>query len=229
MTRVLIWDLPTRVFHGLFALAIVVAFAIAQFAGEHSPWFPYHMMLGILIGALLLLRVVWGFVGTRHARFQALAFSPAALVKYLHAAVTTGGMRYAGHNPGSSYAIVAMLLLAGVVVTTGLLMSQGSEAAEEFHAVAAYALMAVAVIHVLGVLWYTWRHRENISRSIITGLKDGDPSEEISSSRPYTGLFLVAIIALFAVGLVRNYDAATRDIKLPFVNLTVHLGEAEHD
>jgi cytochrome b len=229
MSKILVWDLPTRTFHLLFAAGFITAFAISQFSGHHSRLFPYHMVLGVVLGIMLALRVLWGFVGTKYARFSSMLFSPAELLAYLRSVFSREGIRYGAHNPGSSYAILAMLILAGVVVATGLLMSTGSEAAEELHAVAAYALLAVAVVHVLGVVWHTIRLRENISRSMVSGLREGEPSEGIASSRPLAAVVFVGIVTVSAIGLFRNYDQSQHETRLPLVGTTIHLGEGEHD
>jgi cytochrome b len=227
MGKILIWDLPTRAFHALLAIGFIVCLSIAQFAGEHSPWFPYHMMLGIVLGIMLILRVLWGFVGTRYARFNALYLNPVALVRYLISAFSAGGPRYTGHNPGSSYAIVAMLVLLGVIVTTGLLMTRGIEAAEELHGISAYVLLAVAAVHVLGVFWYSIRHRENISRSMVTGYKQGTPEEAITSSRPVVAIAFLTLVAVAAIGLLQNYDPAKRQTQVPVVGTVIQLAESE--
>jgi cytochrome b len=228
MSKVLIWDLPTRLFHGLLTVGFIACFAIAQFSGEHSTWFPVHMLLGIILGTVVLLRVMWGFVGSRYARFDELLFTPGTLWKYIQGAIARTAPRYVGHNPGSSYAILAMLLLVGVVVTTGLLMSNAVEEAEEVHAIAAYVLLAVVVLHVLGVVWHTIRHRENITLSMITGRREGQPADAIGSSRPLAALAFVALVGFLAVGLFRNYDQANSQTKLPFIGTVIHLGEEEH-
>ena len=67
MRQILVWDIPTRLFHGLLTTGIVCAFAIAQFAGESSSLFPFHSMLGVVIGAILVFRIAWGMIGTRYA------------------------------------------------------------------------------------------------------------------------------------------------------------------
>lgn len=225
--KILVWDLPTRVFHAVFALGFIAAFVIAQFSGEHSRLFPYHMILGIVLGIMLVLRVVWGFVGTKYARFSSMLFSPAELLGYLKSVFSRDAKRYGAHNPGSSYAILAMLLFTGVIVVTGLLMSTGNEAAEELHALAAYALVAVAVVHVLGVIWHTIRLRENISRSMVTGMRDGESGDGIASSRPLAAAVFAGVVVFIAFGLFRNYDRAHDETRLPVVGIAIHLGEGE--
>lgn len=227
MSKVLVWDLPIRLFHGLLTVGFVACISIALFAGERSPWFPVHMLLGLVLGAAVVLRVIWGLVGSRYARIDELLFSPAALWKYLKGAISSTEPRYVGHNPGSSYAIIAMLFLVGVVVTTGLLMSSGSEAAEEVHSVSAYLLLAMVFVHIIGVAWHTIRHRENIAFSMITGRKEGRPADAIHSRHPLAAIVFVAVVGFLGVGLFRNYDEAKCQTRLPFVGTVVQLGEEE--
>ena len=227
MQTTVVWDLPTRLFHWLLAAGVFTAFLIAQFAGEHSPLFPYHAMLGIVLGAMVILRIVWGFVGTRYARFASFLFSPLAVVTYIKGVIRGDGERHVGHNPGSSYAIFAMLGLVLLIVVTGLLMSSGNEGAEDVHAIAAYGLIAVVCIHVLGVIVHTVRQHENITLSMISGTKQTDPDHGIRSTAPVAGVLFLLMLLLLAGGLYRNYDANTRATKLPLLGTTIQLGEAE--
>jgi cytochrome b len=184
---VLVWDLPTRVFHWSLTGGLASCFFFALIADEHSFWFSAHMIVGIVIGVLVVMRVVWGFVGSRYARFASFMHSPASVMSYVQGAFTGRDERQIGHNPGSSYAIFAMLLLSGLTVVTGLMMSFGIEEGEELHAASAYTLAAVVAVHVVGVVWYSIRHRENITLSMITGKKEGELSDAIYSSHPFVG------------------------------------------
>lgn len=228
MSQIMVWDLPTRLFHAFLTIGFVACFTIAQFAGEHSLWFPYHMMLGIVLGVMVLLRLLWGFVGTKYARFGSFLYGPAALFRYLKGAIQRTEPRYIGHNPGSGYATYAMILLVLVVAGTGLLMSSGSEAAEEVHAVAAYALLAVVIVHVLGVAWHTLRHREHIALAMITGTKEGSPEDAIHSVRPFAAVAFLLFVGFLTIGMFRNYDAKKHETTLPILKVVIHLGEAEH-
>lgn len=229
MSRVLIWDCPVRSFHLLFATGFLLSFAIAKFEGEHGELFPYHMMLGIVLGAMVALRVIWGLLGTRYARFSSLQLNPLELLRYLKTALSNRGPQYTGHNPASSYAILSMLALVGVLVASGLLMTRGDEAAEEVHEIAAYLLLAIAAIHVLGVIWYSIRHRQNIALSMVTGYKVGEPHEAIRTARPLVALGFVAFVVMLFVSLVRNYDEAQRTTTLPITGTVIYLSESEHD
>lgn len=228
MSKVLIWDLPTRLIHWLLAVGILLTFAIAQLAGEHSKLFVVHMLIGIVIGFVVLLRLIWGFIGTRYARFSSFIFGPSAVLRYLKEALNATGERFIGHNPGSSCSIFAMLLLTCTTVITGLLASNGSEPAEELHGVSAYTLLAVIAIHILGVAWHTIRHRENITLGMLTGMKAGSPSDAIRSSRPVAAVVFAAAIVLLGVGLWRNYDTAKGQTKLPVIGTAIQLERIEH-
>ncbi len=229
MSKVLIWDLPTRLLHWLMTVGFLACFGIAQFAGEHSPWFPFHMILGMALGFVVAMRVMWGFVGARYARFGSFLYSPSELLAYIRGALSAKSPRYIGHNPGSAYITFAILMLIIVVVATGLLMSTGSEVAEEVHVPAAYALAAAVAVHIIGVLWHTWRHRENLTLTMITGWKEAAPGDAIDSNRPVAALLLIVVIAVATGGLFRNYDRATGQTKLPVVGTAIQLGEAEDD
>ena len=229
MARILVWDLPTRVFHWLLTLGLLACFGFAFLAEEESSTFSAHMIIGIVVGIMVALRIVWGFVGTRYARFGSFLFSPTAVVRYTKEAVAGSGQRHTGHNPGSSYAIFAMLALVGVVVATGLLMSNGSEAFEGLHEIASYALLAVIVVHIAGVVFYTLQHRENVTLSMIDGIKEGSPKDAISSSRPLAAWTFVVLVVLLTAGLFRNYDRARGLTKLPVFGTVIQLGEHEEN
>lgn len=229
MSKALVWDYPTRLFHWALTVGFAIAFAIAVLAGHRSAWFPVHMILGLALGVVAVLRIIWGFVGTRYARFGSLLFAPTALAGYLRGAVTGQAPRFAGHNPGSAYATFAILALTLITAGTGLLMSRDVEAAEELHELAAYALAAVAVVHIAGVAWHSWRHRENLAASMVTGAKETEGAdEEIASPRPVAGIVFALIIATATVGLFRNYDQQRHETKLPLLGTPIHLGEEEH-
>lgn len=167
-------------------------------------------------------------VGTRYARFGSFAFGPRALWAYLRGAVTGRGERHTGHNPGSGWAIYAMLALSLGLAFTGAFMSRGGELLEELHEVFAWAMIAVVATHVAGIIWHTLRHRENIARSMVDGRKLGDPAAAIDSPRAFTALAFLALTGLWAGALYDGFDATTNQVTLPLVGQTIQLGEGEH-
>lgn len=228
MPTTLIWDIPTRLFHWLLAAGFTVAAVIGFLVDDESPLFPYHAMIGLAIALMVCLRVVWGVVGSRHARFSSFAHGPAAVVRYLKAVLLGGGERHVGHNPGSAYAIFAMLLLILGLAATGIMLGRGVESVKEVHEVLAYVMLGIVAAHVLGVLLHTLRHRENIVASMFHGRKDADPSAGIPSSHPAAAAVFLIVAGAWSVGLVRNFDPATQTTKLPVLGASLQIGEAEH-
>jgi hypothetical protein len=178
---------------------------------------------------MVALRVLWGFVGTRHARFASFVHGPGALLAYLRGVVTGKGQRYVGHNPGSSLAIFLILALVVGLGVTGVLMSGGGEAFEEVHEVLAYTLLGVVVLHVAGVAWHAVRHRDGIVASMVHGHKVADAAEGIPTGRPLLGVAFLVLVGAWSWGLAGSYDAATRQVTLPLLGQTITLGEGEED
>ncbi|GJQ29183.1 MAG: hypothetical protein HBSAPP03_10670 [Phycisphaerae bacterium] len=229
MTRTLIWDLPVRIFHGLLVAGLGSAGVIALALDDDSALFPYHALIGLTLALLVALRIVWGFVGTRYARFGSFWFSPRAVVAYMKGASRGGGTRHLGHNPASAYVILLMLLLVAALAVTGVLLGRGYEGVKDIHEVCAYALAAAAGVHVLGVALHTIRYRENITASMVHGRKQADPGAGIPSARPMAAVVLVLLAGAWAWALVSRYDAPTRTVTIPVLGVSLRLGDAERD
>ena len=107
MRQILVYDLPTRLFHWLFAGFFITAFAVANLVDDDSTRFSLHMLAGLGMVFVVVLRLVWSAVGTRHARLGDLVLSPGQLVAYFRGLFSGDARRWAGHNPASSWAAVA--------------------------------------------------------------------------------------------------------------------------
>lgn len=227
MDRILVWDLPVRLFHWLLAGGFAAAAMITLILGEHSPWFPYHAVIGLTLGLMILLRALWGIVGTRHARFAAFAFAPSAVLRYVKQARAGAGERHAGHNPASAYAIFAMLALTAALVVTGLMLGRGVKQVKETHELLAYAMVGVVIVHVLGVLLHTIRYKEAVTLSMIHGYKNADAAEAIPSPRFAAAVFFLLIVSVWAISLTRGLDAATGRMDVPLLGVRLQIGEIE--
>lgn len=192
--RVLVWDLPTRVFHWLLALS----FAGAYLTAESERWRLVHVTLGYTLGGLLAFRLLWGLVGTRHARFASFVRGPAAVLRYLRSLVSGQPEHHAGHNPAGALAIVALLALGAVLVLTGwsIYHDVGGEWLEELHEGVAGVMLAVVGLHVGAVLLSGWLHRENLVRAMVNGRKQARPDEGIR--RPWRVLGVLLLLAVLA-------------------------------
>ncbi len=227
--RVLIWDLPVRVFHWLFTAGWIGALAIALLASRSSLVFPYHSLIGLVLAFMLVLRIVWGFAGTRHARFGSFVFGPRNVLGYFKRALTWKETRWTGHNPGSAYVIFGMLALTAAQVVTGLMVGGGDRGWKKIHELLAYGMLALIAVHVLGIILHTLRHRDAIALSMISGRKPGEARDAIASSRPVVAAIFLVLIAAWAVTLYRNYNPRRQSTQLPFVGVEVPIGGSEEE
>jgi cytochrome b len=183
-----VYDLPVRVFHWVFAGLFATAFIVAKTVDDESYVFSYHMMAGMLLTSTVVMRIVWGFWGTRHSRFAAFALNPKDLFSYFKGILSGDKRKWAGHNPASSWAALAMFALVLALGTTGYLMASGGEETfEDVHEVFAVAFLVIAAGHVAGVALHTFRHRDAIG--IHHELTPGDRHGVCDSGRGLCRLF----------------------------------------
>jgi cytochrome b len=219
--RILVWDVPTRVFHWLLALS----FAVAYLTSESERYRDIHVVLGYTLLGLVAFRLLWGFFGTRYARFSAFLFKPREIAAYLFSLFKGKPAHYVGHNPAGSVAIWLLLVLGISSGVTGVMLFQdiGGDALEELHEFTSNAMLAVVLIHIAGVAVSSLLHRENLVRSMITGFKRvpgqksttaAGPNQGIRRSYLWLGVIMLVTVVTFwvdypATGLVTpGADAA---------------------
>lgn len=192
---ILVWDLPTRAFHWMLALCFAGAFA----TGDSERWRDLHVMFGYSMLILIAFRILWGFAGTRYARFASFAFGPERVSRYLRSLLGNRPEHHVGHNPAGSWAIWLLLGLALAAGLTGHAAHNGlgGEWLEELHEGAANAMLAVVLAHVAGVIVSSLRHHENLVAGMITGRKPGEPADGIARTRPLVAALLVAAVIGF--------------------------------
>lgn len=193
---VLVWDAPVRVFHWL----IVLSFAGAWLSAESERWRLVHVSLGYTMAGLLVFRLLWGFAGTRHARFANFVRGPGAAWRYLRSLFGPRPEHHSGHNPAGALAIVALMALIGVTAASGwaTYSELGGEVFEELHEGAANALMALVVVHLAGVVVGSWVHRENLMRAMVTGRKPAEPGDGIRRAwGTLAALMLAAVLGFW--------------------------------
>lgn len=193
MKNVLVWDLPVRIFHWLLA----ASFAGAWLTAGHERWMLVHVTLGCTVLALAVLRVAWGLVGTRHARFGDFVRGPRAAMRYLGGLVRGQPQHYLGHNPAGGLAIVALLALAVTAAATGLATYTLGDAYEDLHEVLANLMLGLVGLHVAAVVVSGWLHRENLVAAMFSGRKRGAPADGIATPRRGVGIVLLAAVLGF--------------------------------
>ena len=177
MNRILVWDLPTRVFHWLLAASFLGAFVTA----ESERYRDIHVVLGYTVLGLVVFRFLWGLIGTRYARFSSFPIAPQRVLEYLKSLFTRTPQHHVGHNPAGSLAIYAILALAVLAGATGYAAYNeiGGEWLAELHEGAANAMLGLVVIHIGAVIVSSLIHRENLVAAMLNGYKKGRAGEGI--------------------------------------------------
>jgi cytochrome b len=211
-TPVLVWDLPTRLFHWLLLICVILSFATGNIGGNVME---YHLLSGYAIFVLLIFRVTWGFVGSRTARFSSFVKGPATI--FAHLAVLLQKKTetpYLGHNPLGGWSIVAMLLVLFVQVASGLfanddILTEGplyvwvsketSNMLTWVHLINRFMLVALIAIHIFAVFFYFFSKHENLIVPMITGRKRWYTTAEnpVGSDLWAAAIFGLAILVVY--------------------------------
>jgi cytochrome b len=197
--RILVWDLPTRLFHWLLA----ATFAGAWLTAESERWINVHVTLGYSFAGLIAFRLLWGFVGSRYARFSSFVTGTGPVARYLGSILTFRPEHHVGHNPAGGWAVLALLALGFATAFSGYAAyNGGAHWLEELHEGAASAMLALVFVHIGAVLVSSLIHRENLVRAMWNGYKRGSPAEAIRRKRWIAAGALVALVAgIWTAGL----------------------------
>jgi cytochrome b len=167
--QVRVWDPLVRVFHWTLVAAFGIAFLV------EDELLGLHVWAGYVALTLIGVRVLWGLIGTRHARFSDFVLGPRAVIAYIKDALLFKAPRYLGHNPAGGAMVIALLLSVAATGLTGWMMLDaqgvGSEEFEEVHEFFAFLSLGLISAHVAGVLFSSFAHQENLIRAMITGDK----------------------------------------------------------
>lgn len=169
MRPIRVWDAPVRLLHW----GLVAAVAVAWWSSDDTG--PLHENTGYVAIALLAARLAWGFAGSRYARFAQFVHPPRHTLAYARAALAGHAPRYIGHNPLGGWMVLALLTNLALLGFTGWLyttdMFWGYGWLAYLHKYLGWALLALIALHVAGMLYTSWAHRENLVRAMLTGLK----------------------------------------------------------
>ena len=189
VAEVRVWDPFVRIFHWLLATVVLVDWFM-----DEPLWI--HTWLGYLAAGLVILRIVWGFIGPENAQFINFVRGPRLVLEYLAGLVRFSSRRYLGHSPAGGAMIVALLVMTSATIVTGMAnlaedRGEGPLAGviskverpiipgqrrprllmKQVHETVANITLVLVVLHVLGVALGSFAHRENLVRAMITGRK----------------------------------------------------------
>lgn len=209
--KVKVWDLPLRLCHWSLAAAVAIAFVTAQIGGNAMVW---HGRAGLAVVGLVAFRIVWGIVGSTHARFASFVRGPSAIKAYL-----AGEWQGVGHNPLGALSVLGLLALVGAQAVTGLFANddisyQGylyalvgadlSGTMTEIHETFEPLLIVLVGLHLAAIAFYVKVKKDNLTIPMITGSKEVGDVPAV----PVRGGGLVAFVVAAAIGVATAYAAS---------------------
>lgn len=223
MSKIKVWDLPVRIIHWSLALAVLGSWLTQELEGD---WFAWHTRFGYAVLVLVCTRLVWGFVGTRHARFADFLRGPRAVFAYVVSWFDrSGSTAHVGHNPLGALAIVLMLAMLLAQALTGLFANDQifqtgplfgyvtaatSDLLTTIHKRLFDVLSIVIVIHILAAFVYLFYRKENLITPMITGNKTlgNAGSRGIESSRLWLAVVILAAVSAALAWIVSTAPEA---------------------
>ena len=183
-TQIRIWDLPLRIFHWTLVSSFLIAYV------TEDDFMTVHAYAGYTIIGLVSFRLIWGVIGTKHARFTDFVCRPTTVIAYLKDVISNKAKRYLGHNPAGGAMAIALLISLLLTTITGLATYATEEglgplvslmdttpdfifdATEDVHEFFANFTLVLITLHIVGVVVTGLSHKENLVRAMITGYKD---------------------------------------------------------
>lgn len=220
MKSVFVWDLPTRLFHWLLVVAVLVPLLVGPVGVTRSV---IHFTAGYLALLLILFRVVWGFIGSPRSRFADFVRGPRQVAGHVEDLVQLKASRKAGHNPLGGWMVLLLLAAVLAAAVTGLVTpgddgasgpfaALGGDGMDELHEdVLGNLVIALIALHLLGVFAHIAMARENIIGAMITGRKqlaEADAVAEPPLARTTRALPVVILLALLGAYLFAVTDFA---------------------
>ena len=206
-----VWDLPTRLFH--WTLAALVTFSVVS-VKIGGLWMDWHMRSGYAILALVLFRLMWGFAGSRYARFSSFVRRPADILGYLRGQIEHD----AGHSPLAAVSVLTMLAVLLLQASTGLFTNDGNftegplarlvtsatgERLSTVHRFGEWAVYALVGLHIAAIVYYTSFRKVALVRPMLTGdrFDIAAPSAE-DNLRVRMRALALALVAAAAVAFI---------------------------
>jgi len=205
MKRILVWDLPTRIFHWALVICVAGAFISVQIGGNAMVW---HGRFGLGVLGLLVFRIVWGFAGSTYARFSQFVRGPSAILAYLR-----GDWKGEGHNPLGALSVLGLLGVLSLLVATGLFANDdiafegplytlvGKDLSDRLvgvHRLIEPLIIFLVVAHLAAIVFYTLVKKDNLVKPMFRGWKDSEHGEDARGGG-LVPLMVALVVAVSAV------------------------------
>lgn len=211
--KIRVWDLPVRLTHWALVACVIALYATGEYGWLSLEW---HFRFGYLLLALVLFRLVWGLVGSEHARFADFVRGPRSVIAYVRNWNRGEQPHKLGHNPLGALAIVAMLALLLTQAISGLFSNdeiewygplserisvEASAWWTDWHHLIQKLLLALIVLHLLAIAAYRFIKRDNLITPMLTGRKSVESGTDARWRSPWLALliFLICMSAVWAL------------------------------
>jgi len=209
--KVLVWDLPVRLFHWSLVLMFCISWITAEMGGNAME---YHMLSGYVILGLVLFRILWGVLGSETAQFSQFTHGPISVLKYTLGLFKTEYKTEIGHTPLGGWSVIVLLLVLATQAISGLfanddIANEGPlyhlvrKATSNFlsvvHQYTSKVLLGLVALHLVAIIFYRMIHHDNLLKPMITGYKVADAS---SIEPKQYNVFFAIVLALITAGTV---------------------------
>ncbi len=215
--------MPVRVFHWLLVVAFVCAYVTNRLG---VTYFRYHLLCGYTVIVLVSFRLIWGFVGTRHARFRSFLRGPVHTLGFAVGWLRGKSTHHPGHNPLGAWMVITLLVALLIQAVTGLFGNdeiinvgplsglvtlEASLKLTSLHRVLFYWLLAAVIVHVLAVIAHRVFKKERLVAAMFTGKKPAHivpETEAIATSRTWLAVSIVIVLMASLMWVVAHAPPA---------------------
>lgn len=214
MQKRLVWDLPVRLFHWILAVCLVIQWFTAEVIEDAMD---FHFYLGYFILGLIIFRLLWGFMGTKYARFSSFIAGPKAMFSYLKSLINKSPEETVGHNPVGGLMLPLVLLLVGIQAVTGLFTSNDIVHAGPYYETVSNSLQSTLqwlhhktfsflwifiAVHIIAICWYKFAIKHDLIKPMFHGKKSVTETQAIAHSQLLKAVILIVVVAVFVYWLV---------------------------
>jgi cytochrome b len=233
-----VYNLPIRIFHWVFAICFILSFSIAKIVDDESIVYAIHMLSGLMMTFLVILRCLWGFFGSDYSTFKSMPLQLNSFFLYFKNITKKSVHQHVGHNPASSWLLVSMSVLTLFMTLTGVMMllKINKHIVEDLHEVFSHLFLALVILHILGLLVHSLKFKDQIYNSMFSGKKNVANELEVKKVKHHfvVGYVFLFLILSFAGYLYKNFDQQSGTLsilsyKLPMVEVEDENNEVETD
>lgn len=214
MQKQLVWDLPVRLFHWLLVTCLLAQWLTAEVLEDATQW---HAYIGYFTLGLITFRLLWGFIGTRYARFSSFIAAPKSIWAYAKSLFSGNYQPHVGHNPLGGLLLPLVLILVGLQAVSGFFVTDDiiftgpyyASVSDEFqkimqslhHSFFDWLLYLIGG-HLLALAYYRFKLKQHLVKPMLSGYKEVNPNQGVPHSSLLKAVILAILVGVFIYWLV---------------------------